>query len=432
MALIFLNRYFYPDHAATSQILSDLAFALARQGRPVIIITSRQRYDDPNVLLPSREILNGVTVVRVPTTRFGRTKLLGRAIDYATFYFAAAWTMWLTARKGDVIIAMTDPPMLSIIAAPICLLRRATLVNWLQDVFPEVAEALRLAKGRLPGWGFALLRRLRDRSLKAAAVNVAVGTRMADHLADRGVERERICTIPNWADGSLIKPVAHAHNQLRRDWGLDGAFVVGYSGNLGRAHEIETTLDAIAMLEQKTDTAVTGLPRVIWLFIGSGAQSETMRREVERRRLISVRFQPYQPRENLTNSLSAADIHLVSLRPELEGLVVPSKYYGIAASGRPTVFIGDPTGEIATVISAHDCGVTVPIGDSAALARTVADLAADPDLCRVMGEHARAGLLSHYDFPVAVKKWTALLGCLTDRGLKQSRPHSAKWSSEPN
>ncbi len=416
MALIFLNRYFHPDHSATSQMLADLAFGLSRQGRAVTVIASRQRYDDAAVRLTARETVAGVAVVRVWSTRFGRDRLLGRAVDYATFTCAAAWALWRAARRPDVIIAMTDPPMLSVMAAAVGRLRRATLVTWMQDVFPEVAEALGLGRGRLSRRGLALLRRLRDASLRAAGVNVAVGARMAAHLASGGVPRERIAVIGNWADGQLIRPVPHGDNPLRRKWGLEGAFVVGYSGNLGRAHEVETILGAIEAVERQQDggSGPTG-PRILWLFIGGGAQREALMREARQRRLASVRYQPYQPRERLAESLSVADVHLISLRPELEGLIVPSKAYGIAAAGRPAIFIGDPGGEIATLLDTHRCGVTVPIGDSVRLARTVRDLAASHESCRTMGERARAALLAEYDLSVGVGQWAALLDGVVTR-----------------
>jgi glycosyltransferase involved in cell wall biosynthesis len=409
VSLIFLNRYFHPDHSATSQMLTDLAFRLAREGRVVKVITSRQRYDAPEVSLPARELREGVRIIRVWTTRFGRDRLLGRAVDYATFYAAAAWALWRAARRGDIVVAKTDPPMLSVLAAPIARLRRARLVNWLQDVFPEVAEALGLGKGRLSATAYVLLRWLRDQSLRSADVNVAVGERMAERLAGAGIARTRIAVIPNWADGELIRPVPRAENALRREWGLAEAFVVGYSGNLGRAHEFETVLGAIAALERRADAARPALPRVLWLFVGGGAQLGALRHEAERRGLTSLRFQPYQPRERLAESLSAADVHLVSLRPELEGLIVPSKAYGIAAAGRPAIFIGDENGEIAGMLKAHGCGITVPLGDSAGLAAAVLELAANREMCRTMGEHARAALTTTYDVSVGVRKWAALL-----------------------
>ena len=123
-------------------MLSDLAFALARLGYRISIITSQQRYDEPAVRLAAQESIGGVEVHRVPTTRFGRYSLPGRFLDYLTFYASAAWRLWRLARGGDIIIAKTDPPMLSLLAAPIARLRGACQINWLQDVFPEVAEAL--------------------------------------------------------------------------------------------------------------------------------------------------------------------------------------------------------------------------------------------------------------------------------------------------
>ena len=246
--LIFLNRYFYPDHSATSQMLSDLAFALAAEGDKVAVITSRQRYDAPEVRLPARETLQGVEVLRVWTSRFGRHALGGRAIDYLTFYLSAAWRLWRLARAGDIVIAKTDPPMLSVIAAPIARLRRAELVTWLQDLFPEVAEALDVGGG-VGKAGYPILRRLRNASLHAATTNVVIGDRMAACLFAQGLDETQVATIPNWADYEAIRPVAPQTNALRGTWGLGNAFVVGYSGNLGRAHEIATLLDAIALVE---------------------------------------------------------------------------------------------------------------------------------------------------------------------------------------
>ena len=144
MRIIFLNRYFFPDHSATSQMLSELAFYLAESGHSVAVITSRQRYDDAAALLPASERIRGVEVHRVRTTRFGRAHLPGRAADYASFYLTAGWRLWRLARGRDVIVAKTDPPLIAVVAWLIARLRGATLVNWLQDVFPEVAERLRL------------------------------------------------------------------------------------------------------------------------------------------------------------------------------------------------------------------------------------------------------------------------------------------------
>ena len=151
MRLYFLNRYFHPDHSATSQMLSDLVFALAERGHRITVITSRLSYDDPTMRLPRRETLHGVEIVRLATTGFGRGGLVGRAADYATFGLAAAWLLLWRLRRGDMVVTKTDPPLLSLITTPIARLRRARAVNWLQDIFPEVATGLGMARGRLSG-----------------------------------------------------------------------------------------------------------------------------------------------------------------------------------------------------------------------------------------------------------------------------------------
>ena len=140
--VVFVNRYFHPDHSATSQMLSDLAFHLAARGWDVEVVTSRQRYDDARRSLPSRETVRGVDVRRVWSTRFGRGFLPGRALDYATFYVSAFFALLRRGGRDTTIVALTDPPLISVVAALAAMLRGATLINWTQDLFPEVAEAL--------------------------------------------------------------------------------------------------------------------------------------------------------------------------------------------------------------------------------------------------------------------------------------------------
>jgi glycosyltransferase involved in cell wall biosynthesis len=404
--LIFINRYFYPDHSATSQLLSDLAFELASVGETVTVLTSRQSYGDAEARLLAEETTGGVRIVRIWTTRFGRSNLFGRAIDYLTFYISAAFRLFRLTRRGDVLIAKTDPPMLSVIAAPIARLKGARLVNWLQDLFPEVAEAVGVGTNPVMKGSYGLMRALRNASLRAASMNVVLGEHMAERVQAAGVTRAAITIIPNWSDGREIRPVARSENALRKAWGLDGRFVVGYSGNLGRAHEYRTLIDAIALIEE---SAPKDAEPVAWLFIGGGALFERFREEVAARGLTSVVFKPYQPRERLSESLSVADVHLVSLKPELEGLIVPSKFYGVAAVGRPTLFIGDTQGEIATVVARHDCGLSVAEGNSRALADALLALATDLPRREAMGANARRAFETHYDKRVAFDAWRKVL-----------------------
>ncbi len=347
--IIFVNRYFHPDHSATSQLLSDLAFFL--------------------------------------TTRFGRALLTARAIDYATFYLSAFFATLAKTRKGTVVVALTDPPLISVIAALVCSLRRARLVNWVQDVFPEVATGLGMR-------GVALVRRLRDWSLRVARRNVVLGDLMAERLPAPSVVQ------PNWAPDS-IQPVAAKANALRAEWGLGDRFVVGYSGNLGRAHELATIVNAIPEL-----------PEVTFLIIGAGAQLEEVQRAT--RNLPNVQFRPYQPRQRLNESLSSADVHLISLKPQLEGLVVPSKFYGVLAAGRPAIFIGDAEGEVGRLIRANDCGLVVPPGDAPGLASAIRALLTDRPRCEEMGRRGKELHDRRFAPAIALEGWERILTGVAD------------------
>jgi glycosyltransferase involved in cell wall biosynthesis len=416
--IIFLNRFFYPDHAPTGELLSDLAFELSTQGYRVTVITSRLLYDGPTATLLPRERINGVEIWRVWTSKRGRQRLIGRSLDYATFYIAAAWRMWRLARSGDILVTMTDPPLLSIVAAPIAWLRRAHLVNWLQDVFPEVAEALNV--GGSPGRvALTLLRPFRNWSLRAAKANVVVGEGMATRLREQGIASGRIKVIPNWCDGTRILPIPAAQNKLRKGWALNSRFIVGYAGNLGRAHDTATILDAMTLLQQQAvgSRADAVAQKITFVFVGGGAQRARLERQVLQQRLPNVRLFPYQPRDLLAETLGVADLHLVSLNPALEGLIVPSKFYGIAAAGRPIIFIGAADGEIARLIEEIVCGFTVAPGNGQVLLDRILQLASDPELCESMGARARTAFAERWDRKRAVAEWAALLSTLGERHL---------------
>jgi colanic acid biosynthesis glycosyl transferase WcaI len=398
--ILFVNRFFYPDHSATSQILSELAFDLARDGANVAVITSRLLYENAAAVLSHREIVRDVTVVRAWSTRMGRSSLRGRALDYLSFYLTASWAVWRRADRSTVIVVKTDPPLLAVAIAPIAWMRGARLINWLQDLFPEVALSLgfRWLKGPvIQGLRFA-----RNATLRAAYANVVLGHRMEGVVRAQGVRSESVRIIPNWADGQQIVPIPRGLNELRKEWGLSDRFVVGYSGNLGRAHEFGAILQAAERLRDRSDIA--------FLFIGAGAQRKLVEAESSARGLANVYFRPYQPREWLGKSLCVADVHLVSLNPTLEGLVVPSKFYGVAAAGRPTLFVGDVDGEIARTLREADCGFATPSADGAALAEQILKLADEPVLYARLAGNARAHFEHRFDRAVAVRAWREILG----------------------
>lgn len=347
--IVFVNRFYAPDLSATAQMLTSLAEYLEQEGLDVHIVCSRLRYNDASQRLPRHAEINGVKVRRVWSSAFGRSSLVGRAIDYLTFYIVLAGVLLMSLHKGDIVVAKTDPPMLSVMVALIARLRGARLINWLQDLFPEVAGAAGLS--RKDSWLWRKLVAIRNWSLSHASQNVAIGEKMQELLQRKNVPDSKIRVIPNW---SLIHvpaiPCAESH-PLRHEWGLSEKYVVAYSGNLGMAHDCELMLATMRLLARDTS--------ICFLLIGGGSGMDFLKQKVVEEHLPNVQFQPYQPLERLHLSLSVADVHWISLKPEMEGLIVPSKLYGVLAVNRPVLFVGDADGEVARVLARYDCGRTV-------------------------------------------------------------------------
>ncbi len=397
--IIFLNRFFYPDESATSQLLSELAFSLAEKNLDIYVIASGLRYDDSNAILKRREVIRGVKVFRCRTSRFGRASLLGRMVDYLSYYVSCTYTLAKIARTNDIIVAETDPPLISIPAAIIARFVRAKLINWIQDLFPEVAVRL-----NVKGFNFPLsilMKKLRNMSLNIAEVNIVLGDCMAERLREEGISEKSVKVIHNWSDSRKIHPVNSNFNSLIKRWNLENKFVVGYSGNMGRVHDFHTILGAIKKLRKETN--------IVFLFIGNGSQKPWVEDEVLRLGLTNVMFVPYQPYDKLSESLSAPDVHLITLKPDMEGLSTPSKFYGIAAAGRPVVFIGNQDGEIARIIKKENCGKTVSLGDVNGLVNVLKTLKYQKRQCSKMGDFARQVLVEKYDSSIAFNKWSLVL-----------------------
>jgi hypothetical protein len=389
LRFVFVNRFYWPDEPATAQLLTDLAEALAARGHSVSVIASHPGGDTP-----SAEQRRGVAIVRVRVTRLNRCGLLGKLADFTTFYVGCLIGLIVQVRPGDIVVALTDPPLLGAGVWLAARLRRAKVIHWAQDIYPEVAVALTGNR-----W-LGVFAPLRDLAWRRAEACVTLGSDMKRVLSRAGVEPRRLTVIPNWAPAGLDVQPAGTADALRKKWELVGKFVVLYSGNLGRVHDLAPLLDVAERLRAQ--------PHIVFVFVGRGAQLATLQARTDERKLKNIRFQSPQPRDQLATALSLGDLHLLTLLPGCESFVFPSKLYGIAAVGRPILFVGPPDCEIATLIKARRIGRTFSRGETVAMADTITGLSFAPTECAALGNAASKFSADGGGLETAVRKWATL------------------------
>lgn len=397
--------------------MTDLAESLVGRGFEVTALSGRGRYNGGGSL-PSREEYHGVRVERAWATSFGKDSTAGRLTDYLTFYLGAAWKL-LVLPRHDVVMALTTPPLIGLLALAVCRLKGMKLAALVQDVYPDVGVALgTFREGSL---ATRLLDRLNRIVLARADRTIVLGECMRERVAAKAGSgwADSIDVIHNWADGGKIRPLAEGEaNPFAEEHGLSGHFVVQFSGNLGRVNDFDTPLEAARILRARKD--------IVFLFIGDGAKAGEIKEYVRRHELRNVRLLPYQPRETLLYSLAAGQAHLVTLADGLAGLSVPSKTYGILAAGRPVLFVGDPRSDVARLVAEHRCGEVIPTGDATRLADVVSAWADDPEAAVRMGADARELFLRRFDRPHAVEAYAeSLFKCLGPAAPVEGRGRSA-------
>lgn len=395
MRIIILNQFFYPDHSATSQLMTELAEGLVARGVEVTALAGRGRYNG-GANLPPREDYKGIRIKRAWATNFGKNSIVGRLADYLSFYVGATWKL-LTLPRHDLVMALTTPPLIGLIALLVARLRRMSMIALVQDVYPDVA--IELGVLRAGNLLTRLLDRLNRTVLRRATGIIVLSRCMQDRIAAKiGTEAAmRIDVIHNWADGEDIKPLnalESGANPFSRQYGLQDKFVVLFSGNFGRVNEFSTVLEAARLLREHKE--------ILFLFVGDGAKALEIEGFVRQHALENVLLMPYQPREQLRYSLAAGDALLVTLREGLAGLSVPSKTYPILAAGRPLLFVGDMRSDVAQIVTEHECGAAFASGESSRLAETIVAWSKNKQLVAALGASARRLFDERFDRSRAV------------------------------
>jgi glycosyltransferase involved in cell wall biosynthesis len=408
--ILFVNQYYWPDHASTAQHLTDLAEFLAEQGFECHVLTSQSRYKPGDPKPAALEIHQGVRIHRVHATSLGRRGTISRMTDYLSFY-SGALVKALRLPRFDLVVTLTTPPIIGLIGTILKRLRGSPHIYWSMDLHPDASMAL----GRMsPRSRFgSLMRALSESVYRQSDRVVALGPYMADRLALKQVAAAKIVTIPVWSRRDEIYPLPHERNPLRKSLGLEGSFVAMYSGNLGLAHSFDAFLEAARTLRERRD--------IVFLFVGDGPRKAEVQAARDSEGLSNIRLLDPMPRHVLHASLSMADVHLISMRDEMNGIVVPGKLYGAMAAGRPVVFVGPDHCESADTIKSAGCGLTFPAGDATALVAALELLASDPSLCRQMGERARSAFLAHYERKLCCTRWRELIDETLDPAVQDTR-----------
>jgi glycosyltransferase involved in cell wall biosynthesis len=389
--LLVLNQYYWPGVEATAHLLSELCAALAEEF-DVTVVTGRVDQTGPS----GRIVRNGVEIHRVASTAYDRSRLSLRAVNYLT-YLGRSLVEGLRADPPDLVLCMTDPPVIADVALAVARRFRVPLVVVSQDVFPEVAvELKRLDNPAVVGALRGAVRLYLERADRV----VAIGETMRRRLIEKGAAPERVVVIPNWVDTETLSPRPR-DNAWARENGLAGRFVVMHSGNIGHAQNLDALVRAATFLRDLDDLTVA--------IIGGGARRNELKELQRTLDVDCVQFKGYQPREVLAESLSAADVHVVGLAGGLAGYVVPSRLYGILAVGRPVIVAADADSESAQLVRRVGCGVVVPPGRPELLAEQIR-LAYEGRLdLEAMGARGREFVTREADRDIAVGRYRALL-----------------------
>ena len=384
MKILLLNQFFWPDSAATSQLLTDLARGLKQRGHEVTAICADGGYANKD------ESGNpNVSIHRVKALPFARGKI-GRILSYGSFLVSCA-VNGLLVKKPDLVITLTTPPLLSLIGTLIKSFRGSRHFIWEMDVYPDVAIDLNYIKAG--GLIDRLTGALVDFSRRKADGILALGNCMRRRLMARGIPGEIIHVADNWADGQLIRPIPRPASAA--------SLLVLYSGNLGLAHDVDTMAGAMEQL--KSDS------RFRFVFAGGGPLRKDLEALCKQKNISGAEFRSYSQREKLSDSLGNCDIGLITQRKSCLGSVVPSKVYGLMAAGRPVLFIGPVESTVAEIINRFQCGWHVDNGDTEGLIQLLNLLSNEPTLVQLAGQRARAAFEANYDLPLGVERICSLI-----------------------
>jgi colanic acid biosynthesis glycosyl transferase WcaI len=329
MKILLLNQCFYPDLVSTAQHASDLAAALAERGHEVTVVASSRAYDNPGVRFPTKEEWHGTRILRIPCLGLGKTAKWRRVANFASFFLSCILRLIFLPRF-DVVIALTSPPLISLLGALYVKLKGGRFVFWVMDLNPD--EAIAAGWLREESTAAHVLGSLLNFSLRASDEVVVLDRFMRARIMWKRVPARKISVIPPWAHSDVVRYDPEGGAAFREKHGLAGKFVVMYSGNHSPCHPLTTVLESARRLAHRSE--------IVFCFVGGGSELPAVKTFAATHRLANIVCLPYQPLSELSGSLSAADLHVVIMGDPFVGIVHTCKIYNIMCVGSPVLYMG--------------------------------------------------------------------------------------------
>jgi colanic acid biosynthesis glycosyl transferase WcaI len=409
-----LSELYYPEDSATGYYVTRIAESLAASHN-VNVLCAQPTYKARGTKAPSEEIRNNVHIHRCAATTLDKDVLTFRLINLFTISVSIFFNAVRGLRRGDLALVVTNPPALPFVALLACRLRGAKLILRIEDVYPDAMIAAGMVG---PDSLIVRLLNVLHRFLYTKVDRVIVLGRDMLQLVEGKVHQKAggISIITNWGDVDQVTPGERSSNPLLQRHGLTEKFIVQYSGNMGRTHDLENLVECARILAREES--------VHFLFIGTGAKEQWLRKTARELGLANITILPPQPRSALTVSLNACDLAVVSFVRGMAGVSVPSRMYNILAAGKPILAVADADSELALVIQEERVGWLVRPASPERSAQAILEAFSSPTLLSEMSKRARALVLKSYTQMQIMGKFEDLL-----ESVASSRNHASRSGS---
>jgi colanic acid biosynthesis glycosyl transferase WcaI len=359
-SLLVFSQVFVPDPASVGQHMADVTIAMAKRGHQVRVYCANRGFENPKLKYAAKENLHGVAIRRLPFSSFGKKTLVHRGLGTLSLLFQFL-IIGLFKANVEGILFSTSPPFIGLACAIIAKIRGIPIIYWAMDLNPD--QLLAMKKIKPNGITHRVLEGINQIILRESALIVVLDRFMAERIAERGVAKEKMLILPPWPHEQHLEDMDPSQNPFRQRHGLVDKFVIMYSGNHSPANPLATLLEASVKYKDQDNLR--------FLFVGGGSGKKEVENAIAKHQLKNVISLPYQPLADLKYSLSAADVHVVSLGEDMVGIIHPCKIYGAMAVGRPILFLGPRPSHVSDILEANRIGWHVAHGEVAAAEQAI-------------------------------------------------------------